>query len=242
MHALKKCWIAAALCATLGAAQAQLLVGQTAGFTGQVAAGVKEASDGAKLYIDMVNAKGVTFFGNHGLELLEPGETEPRQMLHGEELTMAKDFVIAEDKPAWVEAQIRVEDKGAIQALHWRGAGPRTEAKVHRIGDKAREAGLVTHWGRKVLELRPPGMAGKAGAVEGLLSGTDIGTVVFAGDDQTDLEAMLKLRQLEADGMLDKVVLVAVDSDEVPQLLLEAADHVVGGPDYWVDMIEDLAG
>lgn len=58
MHALKKCWIAAALCATLGAAQAQLLVGQTAGFTGQVAAGVKEASDGAKLYIDMVNAKG----------------------------------------------------------------------------------------------------------------------------------------------------------------------------------------
>mgnify|MGYP007129843384 CR=1 FL=1 len=34
MHALKKCWIAAALCATLGAAQAQLLVGQTAGFTG----------------------------------------------------------------------------------------------------------------------------------------------------------------------------------------------------------------
>ena len=191
---------------------------------------------------DMVNAKGVTFFGNHGLELLEPGDTEPRQMLHGEELTMAKDFVIAEDKPAWVEAQIRVEDKGAIQALHWRGAGPRTEAKVHRIGDKAREAGLVTHWGRKVLELRPPGMAGKAGAVEGLLSGTEIGTVVFAGDDQTDLEAMLKLRQLEADGMLDKVVLVAVDSDEVPQLLLEAADHVVGGPDYWVDMIEDLAG
>lgn len=58
MHALKKCWIAAALCATLGAAQAQLLVGQTAGFTGQVAAGVKEASDGAKLYIDMVNTKG----------------------------------------------------------------------------------------------------------------------------------------------------------------------------------------
>jgi len=58
MHALKKCWIAAALCATLGAAQAQLLIGQTAGFSGQVAAGVKEASDGAKLYIDMVNTKG----------------------------------------------------------------------------------------------------------------------------------------------------------------------------------------
>ena len=41
-----------------GAAQAQILIGQTAGFSGPVASGVKEASDGARLYIDAVNAKG----------------------------------------------------------------------------------------------------------------------------------------------------------------------------------------
>ena len=40
------------------AAQAQILIGQTAGFTGSVAAGVKETTDGATLYIDHVNAKG----------------------------------------------------------------------------------------------------------------------------------------------------------------------------------------
>ncbi len=40
------------------AAQAQLLIGQTAGFTGPVAAGVKETTDGARLYIDSVNARG----------------------------------------------------------------------------------------------------------------------------------------------------------------------------------------
>lgn len=39
-------------------ANAQILIGQTAGFTGAVAAGVKETSDGAKLYINAVNAKG----------------------------------------------------------------------------------------------------------------------------------------------------------------------------------------
>jgi ABC-type branched-subunit amino acid transport system substrate-binding protein len=38
--------------------QAQILIGQTAGFTGAVAAGVKETTDGAKLYIDAINAKG----------------------------------------------------------------------------------------------------------------------------------------------------------------------------------------
>lgn len=40
------------------ASQAQILIGQTASFTGPVAAGVKETSDGAKWYLDAVNAKG----------------------------------------------------------------------------------------------------------------------------------------------------------------------------------------
>lgn len=40
------------------ASQGQILIGQTAGFTGAVAAGVKETTDGAKLYIDAINAKG----------------------------------------------------------------------------------------------------------------------------------------------------------------------------------------
>jgi branched-chain amino acid transport system substrate-binding protein len=39
-------------------ASAQIVVGQTAGFTGAVAATVKEATDGARLYLDAINAKG----------------------------------------------------------------------------------------------------------------------------------------------------------------------------------------
>ncbi len=52
-------WCAALLLAAVShASQAQILIGQTAGFTGPVGAGVKETTDGAKLYIDAVNAKG----------------------------------------------------------------------------------------------------------------------------------------------------------------------------------------
>lgn len=47
----------AALSATT-ALRAQLVIGQTAGFTGSVAASIKETSDGARLWIDSVNAKG----------------------------------------------------------------------------------------------------------------------------------------------------------------------------------------
>ena len=48
-----------ALCITLSTpAWAQLRIGQPSGFTGSVAAGVKENTDGAKLYLDAVNARG----------------------------------------------------------------------------------------------------------------------------------------------------------------------------------------
>jgi branched-chain amino acid transport system substrate-binding protein len=61
-------WLAAgalSLGAWLGPAQAQILIGQTAGFSGAVAAGVKETTDGARLYLDSVNAKG----GVHGQKI-----------------------------------------------------------------------------------------------------------------------------------------------------------------------------
>jgi branched-chain amino acid transport system substrate-binding protein len=52
-------WVAAASCAlACGAASAQIRIGQTAGFTGAVSAGVKEVTDGAKLYLDAVNKAG----------------------------------------------------------------------------------------------------------------------------------------------------------------------------------------
>lgn len=54
-----KRWIVAAIAAFAPLwASSQLLVGQTAGFTGTVAAGVKETTDGARLWIEHVNAAG----------------------------------------------------------------------------------------------------------------------------------------------------------------------------------------
>ena len=59
------------LCAVLlgsllaAGAHAQLRIGQPSGFTGSVAAGVKENTEGAKLYLDAVNQRG----GVHGYPL-----------------------------------------------------------------------------------------------------------------------------------------------------------------------------
>jgi branched-chain amino acid transport system substrate-binding protein len=53
--------ILSAICLGLAwpaAARAQIVVGQTAGFSGTVASSVKETTEGAKLYFDAVNARG----------------------------------------------------------------------------------------------------------------------------------------------------------------------------------------
>jgi ABC-type branched-subunit amino acid transport system substrate-binding protein len=56
---MPKRWIALlTLSLTATWAQAQLRIGQPSGFTGSVAAGVKENTDGARLYFDAVNARG----------------------------------------------------------------------------------------------------------------------------------------------------------------------------------------
>jgi ABC-type branched-subunit amino acid transport system substrate-binding protein len=57
--------VAAGLLLAAAVAQAQIVIGQTAGFSGPVAAGVKETADGAKLWIDAVNEKG----GIHGQKI-----------------------------------------------------------------------------------------------------------------------------------------------------------------------------
>ncbi len=65
----RKFWCAALLAAALSpASQAQIMIGQTAGFTGPVGSGVKETTDGARLYIDAVNAKGGV--GGQKIELI----------------------------------------------------------------------------------------------------------------------------------------------------------------------------
>ncbi len=61
--------IAGLLLATLGlAAHGQILIGQTTGVTGAVAATVKETGIGAKLYIDSINARGGV--GGEAIELV----------------------------------------------------------------------------------------------------------------------------------------------------------------------------
>ena len=102
--------------------------------------------------------------------------------------------------------RVRLEDKGPIVAFHWRGAPDEDAARaaVDAIADRAQAAGLRTHWGRKVLEVRPPVKIDKGSGIVRLLNevGAEIDSALYVGDDTTDLDAFRTLSALVAEGRL----------------------------------------
>lgn len=181
----------------------------------------------------------IAYIGNHGGEILRPGATRPD---------------VDPDVAAWTERvrafaarvytgehqrlRVRSEDKDAIAAFHWRGA-PDEEAAATATKEIARHAqdeGFAIHWGRKVLEVRPPVDLDKGLGVAALLRSpaTVVGepavvAALYVGDDTTDLDAFRGLRSLVQDGTLQSTVCVAVSSDEAPPELAREADLTVDG-------------
>jgi trehalose 6-phosphate phosphatase len=102
----------------------------------------------------------IAYVGNHGGELLPPGSTKIRLL----DSTIARwGERVAEFAEQAYSGQLRAlrvrrEDKGIIIAFHWRGARNEDEAEaaLRLVAKAAEDEGLGVHWGRKVLEIRPP--------------------------------------------------------------------------------------
>jgi trehalose 6-phosphate phosphatase len=169
---------------------------------------------------DIVGVPELTYVGNHGLEL-EPESNEWRARLRR---------FLAEIE--WAD----LEDKGLTAALHYRRASDEgaARARLEEIAVRAREAGFVARFGRKVLELVPPIRADKGTAIRSLLDRHSLGRALVAGDDTTDLDAFRAVDGLEL------AIRVAIASDEGPPDLRNEADVVVSGPDEFVALLRRL--
>ncbi len=185
----------------------------------------------------------LVYAGNHGFELLMPGETEPAlDPRVGAAAGLAEEFTSYLDRDALAQAGIRLEDKGPIHAIHWRGAPDvaAAEAWAERIAADAEAASLDVRRGRLVLELRPRVPVDKGAAVRRLVESAGASSALYAGDDRTDLDAFAALRDLTATGALDTSVCVGVASDEGPAEIQREADVVVGSPAEFLDLLRAL--
>ena len=88
-----------------------------------------------------------------------------------------------------------------------------------------------------VLELAPADTPGKGAVVLRQASARGLDAVLYAGDDEADLDAFAALDRLAPATATAKV---AVRSAETPNALLEAADIVVEGPAGLLTLLRTL--
>jgi trehalose 6-phosphate phosphatase len=192
----------------------------------------------------MVALGTIAYLGNHGSELLAPGSTrvEIDPEIAAYESTV-RAFAEAAYTPELQRMRVRTEDKQAIRAFHWRGAPDEdgAEQAVRQIAERAQAEGLAIHWGRKVLEIRPPIEINKGRGVRRLLDGRDLAAGLYVGDDMTDLDAFAGLRGLVQEGLLGTAVCVGVRSDETPPELEQQSDLLVDGPRGVRELLTALA-
>ena len=191
----------------------------------------------------IVGVAELAYAGNHGFETLTPGADEPvADPAVGPRAERPRLFVDSLDHGRLEAAGLRVEDKGTIQALHWRGASAEDRAlkEAREVASLAQAAGLVPRWGRKVLEIRPIAGIDKGSAATRMLRDDGATAALFGGDDRTDLDAFQALRWMAASDRLRTAVCVGVASDEQPDGLDERADFVVDGTEGFRRVLEAL--
>jgi trehalose 6-phosphate phosphatase len=184
----------------------------------------------------MVSIGTISYLGSHGVELLRAGWTEAVLDAGVEDwVRRIHEFGREADTADARKRRVRLEDKGAIVAFHWRGTRDEEAAKavVDSIAERAQAAGLRTHWGRKVLEVRPPIKIDKGAGITRFLreAGEKVESAVYVGDDATDLDAFRALSVLVEDGELARGIRVGVRSEEGPSAISGEADIVVDGPE-----------
>ncbi len=137
-------------------------------------------------------------------------------------------------------AGARIEDKGRAIAVHTRLLPDPEEALVKLEGplrELATRHGLVLEPGKKVWEIRAPGMD-KGVALRSIVDEIGARQVIFAGDDLGDLSAFRAVRDLSSAGVVGFLVCSASTEEDA---LTELSDVILDGPTGLATWLNELA-
>lgn len=174
----------------------------------------------------LVGVLGLVYIGNHGLERWEDGEI--RRLPEAEAYIPVMNAVRL-DLASHLGEGIIIEDKGASLSVHYRRS-PYPQAARQQILDavsRSRAARcLRLTEGRMVVELRPPLPVDKGTALLTLVEEYALHSVIYLGDDLTDVDAFQAVHRLggERSGLA-----VAVVGEETALQVEQAADLTLPG-------------
>ena len=128
---------------------------------------------------------------------------------------------------------MRLEDKEAIAALHWRGVPDEEEAQaaVEEVAAAAEKAGFTAHWGRKVLEIRPPVRIDKGAGIVHAAARPQARRRALRGRRHHGPRRLPRPHRAGRGRPAGTAVRVGVRSDEGPSALAREADVMVDGTD-----------
>lgn len=175
----------------------------------------------------IVDLPGVEYVGNHGLEIRRDGQREvllpspdaERMRAVGEALT---EGVVCEGT--------FLELKELSHAIHYRRASdPEATRTCILQALRALElSGIRLTEGKRLVQVRPDVALDKGTALELLVKRGRLRSILYAGDDTTDLDAFRAVSKARDRGSL-RAVLIAVHHDDTPAALLAQADYAVEG-------------
>ncbi|MCL4553340.1 MAG: trehalose-phosphatase [Candidatus Marsarchaeota archaeon] len=177
----------------------------------------------------MVAVDGLTYIGNHGLEEWAGGSV----LSHCDAEFYKSRIEEALDELAHrlQIAGVLAENKGVTASIHYRGA---IQPKVARaailqaIQEVEAAKTLEVFEGKMVVELRPPVKEAKGSALKRLAEFYKLASVIYLGDDVTDVDAFIMLQKLRAARGLSTLA-VAVLGFETPPQVLDHAEVTLNG-------------
>lgn len=185
----------------------------------------------------LTGVPGIIVLGHYGWERWQDGQVTSPPSPPG--VTAARQELPAVLRAASAPEGVWIEDKGHALAVHTRRAADPDAALAGLRGPLealAERTGLALEPGRRVIELRPPGMD-KGVALTELARQRGARSVLFFGDDLGDLAAFAAVRALRADGIPGATVVSSAPESQLPP---DEGDLVVDGPDGVAEFLTSL--
>jgi len=189
----------------------------------------------------MVGVDGITYIGNHGLEVLTP--TGPEVTPEARPWVPRLAHVVEQIERQVTTPGVKVENKGVTASLHYRTTAEPDKARrelLEILAKSALTSGLRLEEGRMVLNLLPPLTVTKGSAVSWLAKAHQLDALVYLGDDVTDAHAFRALKNMRETSQM-RTLSIGVVGPETPLHVRQLADLAVASVQEVADLLCAIA-
>jgi trehalose-phosphatase len=201
----------------------------------------RAAGDGAA----MIGLPDLLVVGNHGLEWQHRDDrwVHPAAETSRQSLVAALAEVGSATVEAGLDEGVILEDKRLSASVHYRLSPDPVAAReviLSAAGNTASRHGLRVSEGRFVLELRPEVVVNKGTAITELVKAHHLASVVYLGDDVTDVDAFVAIRTLRENDIAMTVSVGVLSPETHPSVEL-MADVTVQGVEACIALLSSMA-